>query len=837
MSKKALISMVVILTCLAFVYDYGTTHAFESDEIVIDGGTSQPVFSYEDAIREVVQVQSPQSSHDGKEPDIINVDIIRPAASDENIKVPTIVVPSPYYAGPGRGREGENKPDPNATPHVIAGENKFPGDLLTDKHPVIGQNGPLVECDFALTSSNCPSNTEGAIALIDGDSNMIDEQIITVSKSGAIGAVIYSDANDIEPLDSDVPIPVLKITQSDGLELKEKLLEGNVDTNLRELVDPIDFFPLFYDNFFVPRGYAIALVDLPGSRASTGCLDVGGPAEVNGTAAVIEWLAGKGKAVDGISGMNVTADWSSGKSALIGKSWDGTVPYGVAGQAPEGLKTIVPIGALSHWHSDFWDNGVRYGGSTTLWHERHNDNPSMENYCSETYDYLDKNEEDPDPNSDFWQERNFLKDVDNFEASVFLIHGKNDYNVKPVNYEPMWSALVENDVPRKMWLSQVAHEEPFDFRRDKWVNTLHRWFDYWLHDIDNGIMDEPNVENEYGPGEWDVYDNWPNGKTTHLWLGGVEDENDPRQGSLWPDARYVNKSSINFKEIRHNLNTLAKDPYLDQDYRQVFLSPELSDSLRVSGKITVTVDVGIEDQDATLSALLVDYGKDERINHTAHGNGLKTLKTKSCFGMGTEVDHGCYFDVGLDTHTSDFEVVTRGWVNSAFQNGGTFDPGENYKMTWDLQPHDYVFKEGHRFGIVITGPETHLHMDRHPTTNNNIDIYLGSSTVQLPIVGGQPALENAFGSPDLPTSANNILLLVEHLDDEGAFANNKVFRSLMTHLKAVKHYESQEKADKVVKHMDGFKALLDHQIDNDLISEDVYDTLNSQANELINKWQ
>src|SRR5690625_2914030 len=121
----------ILLTCLALVYDYESVHAFEPNEIVVDDGKTQPEFSYKDAIREVVQVQSPQSSHDGKEPDIINVDIIRPAVSDNNTKVPTIVVASPYYAGSGRGNEGENKPDPNPTPYIITGENKISGDLLT----------------------------------------------------------------------------------------------------------------------------------------------------------------------------------------------------------------------------------------------------------------------------------------------------------------------------------------------------------------------------------------------------------------------------------------------------------------------------------------------------------------------------------------------------------------------------------------------------------------------------------------------------------------------------------------------------------------------------------
>lgn len=38
--------------------------------------------------------------------------------------------------------------------------------------------------------------------------------------------------------------------------------------------------PLFYDNYFVPRGYAFVAVDLPGTGRSTGCQDFGGRAEV-----------------------------------------------------------------------------------------------------------------------------------------------------------------------------------------------------------------------------------------------------------------------------------------------------------------------------------------------------------------------------------------------------------------------------------------------------------------------------------------------------------------------------------------------------------------------------
>ena len=39
----------------------------------------------------------------------------------------------------------------------------------------------------------------------------------------------------------------------------------------------------------------------------------------------------------------------------------------------------------------------------------------------------------------------------------------------------------------KIFLHQGVHLDGFSFR-DEWVKRLHPWFDYWLHDIDNGIV-------------------------------------------------------------------------------------------------------------------------------------------------------------------------------------------------------------------------------------------------------------------------------------------------------------------------------------------------------------
>lgn len=89
---------------------------------------------------------------------------------------------------------------------------------------------------------------------------------------------------------------------------------------------------------------------------------------------------------------------------------------------------------------------------------------------------------------------------------------------------------------------------------------------------------------------------------------------------------------------------------------------------------------------------------------------------------------------------------------------------------------------------------------------------------------------------DTPESADGMKTLVGTLTDEGEIEGESVTRALNMHLTSVSHYEENDSAEKVIKHMETFKQLLDHQKDNAMISDKAYSYLVTEADHLIETW-
>ncbi|WP_114905517.1 CocE/NonD family hydrolase [Ornithinimicrobium murale] len=451
----------------------------------------------------------------------------------------------------------------------------------------------------------------------------------------------------------------------------------------------ISKFPLYYDNYFVPRGYAFVAVDMAGTGRSTGCTDQGGVSDIESVRAVIDWLNGDGTATTA-SGEVVNATWSNGRTGMIGKSYDGTLANGVAATGVEGLETIVPIAAISSWYD----------------YNRYQDVPKSYNYpsglsrtvarnrtepvdCSERLAWMNDNDGDETGQyTDFWAERDYRDgshyDASQVTASALIMHGLQDTNVKTRNFSTWWDVLGEQGVDRKLFLTRLGHVDPFDSEREVWVETLHRWFDHELMDIDNGILDEPIVSVETGPDEWQHSDQWPivSARTQRLNLHG--------DGTLELGRKGNGTSSfVNSPTLREAQAVLPGD----NDNRLLFTSGTLRHPVRLSGTASVELDITHTAETGQVGVALVDYGEAERVLTT--GDGAITLGTESCWGASTPEDDACYRDVGKRVDSTDLQVLARGWAR--------LDGAGQHSVTVELAPNDVTVEAGHQLGVLVVG--------------------------------------------------------------------------------------------------------------------------------------
>jgi X-Pro dipeptidyl-peptidase len=329
---------------------------------------------------------------------------------------------------------------------------------------------------------------------------------------------------------------------------------------------------------------------------------------------------------------------------------------------------------------------------------------------------------------------------------VFVIHGINDFNVKPDHFSKWWYGLQENDVPRKLWLTQTGHIDPFDFRRAEWVDTIHRWFDYWLQGYPNGIMNEPEADIERGIGEWESEQRWPapRSSTTNVFLrpGAA---NGPGELGLTPErGEAQTRSFIDRDEQREGAQ--VSDEQTVKDFRLAFLSQPLKTDLRFSGTPIVQLRASADKDDTNLGAMVVDYGPVTRVGYDQGADGIITLQTEDCWGENSANDNACYRQTTERVANVPREVVTKGVMDALNRNSlSTAEPlvpGTEYGFTFPLLPEDYVVEAGHRLGVVIVGSYRDYSAARQ---GNQARITLNTKTsrIQLPIVGGHKAAANA----------------------------------------------------------------------------------------------
>ncbi|MFD8492247.1 Xaa-Pro dipeptidyl-peptidase [Amycolatopsis sp. NPDC059657] len=493
---------------------------------------------------------------------------------------------------------------------------------------------------------------------------------------------------------------------------------------------------VYYDNYFVPRGYAVLSANTLGTGDSDGCPSAIGTEEKLGMKTVVEWLTGDAKAFTS-GGKEIKASWSTGNVAMAGKSYDGTLPVAVASTGVKGLKTVVSISGIASWYSYYRANGavVSPGGFVGEDADLHakvvltRKNPEV---CAPEMHEMEKAMDRVSGDyTAFWKERNFAKDLGNFHGSVFQVAGINDWNVKPKNFTDLWDALGRNDIKRKLWIHQGAHDDPLYVAEQAWLDTVHKWFDHELYGIDNDVMRQPRVRFETAPGQWANYRDWPEPGARDVTLRFKAGDKAPQPGVLtagWPG--FGQRQGFVDDPARSADSLVAGVGQADPN-RLLYVSDPLPKDVRISGTPEITVRASVDGKSPYLSALLVDYGKDTRITE------LKATTENWCFGPTVGTDTGCRAKRQYATAESDFQVVSRGWMDVRNRDSASvtepIKPGRQYDFTWQMEPRQYQLKAGHRLGVVLLVTD-HDYTLRYPAGTKISASLLGSS-IRIPFAG------------------------------------------------------------------------------------------------------
>lgn len=509
----------------------------------------------------------------------------------------------------------------------------------------------------------------------------------------------------------------------------------------------LDRWPLFYDNFFVPRGYAVVLLDMVGTNNSTGCPVTGGTPDHLSAVVGIDWLNGRAKGYDK-DGNEVVADWHNGRTGMIGKSYDGTLANGAASTGVEGLSTIVPISAISSSYDYTRSNGVvTRGNSYPSSLSNTVTDPARRAHCASVRAAMAFSDGDETGDyTPFWVERDYNPNAGNVRASVFVVHGLQDDNVMPNHFSKWWDALRPN-VAKKLWLTRTGHIDPFDFRRAEWVSTLHRWFDRELQGVPNDVLTEPQADIEYAADEWQTFRRWPVDGREEISLKLLEDT-PTTAGALTygppptPSLPRVYQTITDTPFLSET--TAISNPTTVTANRRVFLSAPLEAPVHISGTPVVRVRASVNATDTNLGAVLVDYGPATQVSRS--GDGAQTLATQDCWGEASPTDEACYFQVGKRLTTVTQWRVSKGILDALNRNSyAVAEPlvaNQEESFTFPLLPQDYVFAAGHRIGLVLVGSYSG-YSSQADQNRATISLNVTETLFDLPVVGGKDALKRA----------------------------------------------------------------------------------------------
>ncbi len=465
---------------------------------------------------------------------------------------------------------------------------------------------------------------------------------------------------------------------------------------------------------WVPRGFVVVHSSSPGTGLSQGCPTVGGDNESLAPKAIVDWLNGRAHGYTTPDGdEEVTASWCTGKVGMTGTSYNGTLSLAAATTGVEGLEAVIPVSPNTSYYHYYRTNGLirhpfGYLGEDIdyLYDYIHSGNPSRRDYCDcnirdkEMADGFDR--VTGDYNS-FWSGRDYLNDLGPLKAAVLLAHGWNDWNVVPEHSTRIYQALKLKDAPLQLFMHQGGHGGPPPMK------MMNRWFTRYLFGVDNGVEKDARVwivregKDRDKPTPYTDYPNPASAPVTLRLTAGA-----PEWGQLGTERPPGQGTETLTDNFSFSGTALAKAEWTE--HRLMFVTPQLTKPVHLSGTAKVSVKIACSKPAANLSIWLVSLPWNASRNAKMNDN-----------------------------------IITRGWADPQNHDSLTESeplvPGRFYQVTFDLQPDDQIIPAGQQIGLMVFSSDRDYTL--WPTPGTKLTVDLDATSIVLPVVGGPNAFTEA----------------------------------------------------------------------------------------------
>ena len=487
--------------------------------------------------------------------------------------------------------------------------------------------------------------------------------------------------------------------------------------------------------YFAQRGYVGIRLDVRGTGSSEGYTkDEYSVQEIEDGQDAINWLADQ--------------EWCTGELGMFGYSYSGTTTMNQASYAPKPLKAVAPAyfsddryRADSHYiggsHIPIIDCGFyapfmtcynaappypEYSGKRwmELWKERlEKSTPWAMNWLEHSLD------------GDYWRPGSVRYRYDNVKAATFLIAGWRDaYPGAEIRvYEGIKS-------PKRLLIGPWLHTSPHNGPPGPLLHIEHemlRWWDYWLKDIDTGVMTEAPVSmyvqkfdnpkgaiRETSSGFWRYEKEWPIRRTQEKSLyfdsmGRLSDSPEtPKGGGAKDTFAYAPQVGV-FGGIQSQGTpyVLPVDQRFEEGFSVNYTSAPFRHDMEVTGVTKAEIFVSSTAKVASFVVRLSDLSED-----------------------GTSA------------------LVCKGVLNATRRNSmekpEELTPGKIYRLEIGLEATSWLFEKGHRIRVSISSSDW---PNMWPTPYNAVNSVYRDSTHRSRLVLPVVPPSRAASAPEYPPPA------------------------------------------------------------------------------------